>query len=128
MKPSEALRVHRSAIREIVASHCAGNPRVVGSVLHGTDTESSDLDILIEPSPEMTLFDVGAIIYELERLLGVPVDVLTPTHFLIGALPERSRRRRQSRGSAISSCPFGRGRPLNEDEPAPGASRDRAAP
>jgi predicted nucleotidyltransferase len=33
--------------------------------------------------PEMTLFDIGAIRFKLKRLLGVPVDVLTP-----GALPE----------------------------------------
>jgi predicted nucleotidyltransferase len=55
-------------------------------VATGTDTEASDLDILIDPTPEMTLFDIGAIRYKLKQLLGVPVDVLTP-----GALPEKCR-------------------------------------
>lgn len=54
------------------------NPRVFGSVALGRDTEESDLDILIDPTPETTLFDIGAIRHELLQLLGVPVDVLTP--------------------------------------------------
>lgn len=86
MKPSAALASHREAIRKVVAAHHARNPRVFGSVLHGDDTEGSDLDILIDPTPETTLFDIGAIRHELLQLLGVPVDVLTPK-----ALPEKFR-------------------------------------
>lgn len=86
MKPSQALATHRDAIRSVVASHRARNPRVFGSVVHGDDTEDSDLDILIDPTPDTTLFDIGAIRHELLQLLGVPVDVLTPR-----ALPERFR-------------------------------------
>ena len=78
MKPSQALSSHREAIRDIVASHRACNPRVFGSVLHGSDTENSDLDILIDPSPGATLMDVAAVQVKLQRLLGVTVDVLTP--------------------------------------------------
>lgn len=78
MKPSEALRLHRSEIRHVVESHRAGNARVFGSVVLGLDHEGSDLDILIDPTPETTLFDIGAIRLELRRLLKVPVDVLTP--------------------------------------------------
>jgi len=40
-------------------------------------TEDSDLDILIDPAPEATMFDIGAIRHELRQLLGVTVDVLT---------------------------------------------------
>ncbi|MCA0175647.1 MAG: nucleotidyltransferase family protein [Proteobacteria bacterium] len=78
MKPSAALNAHRAAIRQVVASHRAGNARVFGSVLRGQDTEGSDLDILIDPTPQTSLMDVAAIQVELEHLLGVPVDVLTP--------------------------------------------------
>ena len=49
-----------------------------GSVLHGQDTDRSDLDILIDPTPETTRMDLAAIEVELQGLLGVPVDVLTP--------------------------------------------------
>lgn len=86
MRPSDALTLNRSTIRQVVESHHARNPRIFGSVIHGKDTETSDLDILIDPTPETTLFDIGAIRHELLKLLGVPVDVLTPK-----ALPEKFR-------------------------------------
>jgi predicted nucleotidyltransferase len=86
MKPSEALATNRAAIRQIVESHRARNARVFGSVLYGQDTDSSDLDILIDPTPDTTLMDVAAIQVELQRLLGVSVDVLTPN-----ALPDSFR-------------------------------------
>jgi len=86
MKPSDALQINHDAICRVVASHRACNPRVFGSVLRGEDTENSDLDILVDPTPEMTLFDIGAIRHELGQLLGVPVDVVTPK-----ALPEKFR-------------------------------------
>jgi predicted nucleotidyltransferase len=78
MKPSEALLVHRATIHQIVQRHHAENPRIFGSAARGNDRDGSDLDILVDPLPGMTLFDVGGIIDELEKLLGVPVDVLTP--------------------------------------------------
>lgn len=86
MKPSVALASHRAAIRRVVESHRASNPRVFGSVIRGEDTEDSDLDLLIDPTPDTTLFDIGAIRHELLQLLGVPVDVLTPK-----ALPDTFR-------------------------------------
>lgn len=86
MKPSVALAAHREDIRRVVASHRACNARVFGSVIRGVDTDNSDLDILIDPTPDTTLFDIGAIRHELLQLLGVPVDVLTPK-----ALPEKFR-------------------------------------
>ncbi|MBS0508635.1 MAG: nucleotidyltransferase family protein [Proteobacteria bacterium] len=86
MKPSEALAANRAAIRQVVESHRARNARVFGSVMRGLDTDTSDLDILIDPTPETTLMDVAAIQVELQRLLGVSVDVLTPR-----ALPDKFR-------------------------------------
>jgi len=86
MKPSAALAAHRSEIRDIVLAHRAVNARVFGSVVHGSDTDESDLDILVDTTANTTLFDLGAIRYKLRNLLGVPVDVLTP-----GALPDKFR-------------------------------------
>ena len=86
MRPSIALQTHRDAIREIALRHRVKNVRVFGSALHGDDTEDSDLDLLVDPTPETTLFDIGAIRYELKELLGLPVDVLTPK-----ALPDHFR-------------------------------------
>lgn len=86
MRPSAALALNRAAIRRIVEAHRARNPRVFGSVLHGDDADGSDLDLLIDPVSETSLFDLNAIGNALERLLGVPVDVLTPN-----ALPAKFR-------------------------------------
>lgn len=96
LKPSEALRTHRAAIRHIVESHRACNTRVFGSVVDGSDAEGSDLDLLIDPTPQTTLFDIGAIRHELTSLLGVPVDVLTPQ-----ALPDKFRATVLSQAQAV---------------------------
>lgn len=88
MRPSLALQQHREAIREIALRHRVRNVRVFGSVLHGDDTEDSDLDLLVEPTSETTLMDIGAIQHELKKLLGISVDVLTPR-----ALPDSFKER-----------------------------------
>ena len=78
MRPSLALQSNRAAIREIALRHHVSDVRVFGSVLHGEDIEGSDLDLLVDPTSETTLMDIGAIRYELRNLLGIEVDVLTP--------------------------------------------------
>jgi uncharacterized protein len=77
-RPSTALSAHRDEIRRIVAANHAANARVFGSALHGQDDDESDLDILVDALPGATLLDLGAIQVELEELLGVSVDVVTP--------------------------------------------------
>ena len=86
MRPSLALEAHREAIRRIVAERRARNPRVFGSVLHGEDHEGSDLDLLVDSTEETSLMDLAGIEVELERLLGVSVEVTTS-----GSLPESFR-------------------------------------
>ena len=78
MRPSEALSLHRTQIREIALRHRVSGVRVFGSALHGDDTAESDLDLLVEPTAQTTLMDIGAIRFELKQLLGMEVDVLTP--------------------------------------------------
>ena len=86
MRPSVALQNHREAIREIALRHRVNNVRVFGSALHGDDTDESDLDLLVDPTLETTLFDIAKIQIELKNLLGIAVDVLTPR-----ALPDKCR-------------------------------------
>lgn len=78
MKPSIALALKRAAVREAPRRFRAANPRVFGSVVHGTDREGSDLDVLVDALPGATLFDLGGLQAELEDLLGVSVDLVTP--------------------------------------------------
>lgn len=96
MKPSTALENNRDAIRAAVSRHRTSNPRVFGSVLHGEDGEESDLDILVDALPGATLFDLGGLHVELEELLGVRVDLLTPNE-----LPRRFRARVLSEATPI---------------------------
>ena len=86
MKPSIALQVHRDTVRTIALNRHVKNVRVFGSVLHGNDTDQSDLDLLVDTTPQTTLLDIGSIRHDLRQLLGVPVDVLTPM-----SLPEKYR-------------------------------------
>ena len=88
MKPSEALSVHREALRQVVSRHGLLRPRVFGSVLTGEDGDNSDLDLLVDAPPGTTLFRLGGLQVELETLLGVRVDLLTP-----GDLPPKFRER-----------------------------------
>jgi len=78
MKPSTALDPKRADVRAAASRFRAENPRVFGSALHGTDREGSELDLLVDTLPGATLFDLGGLQAELEDLLGVSVDLLTP--------------------------------------------------
>ncbi|MEO6624970.1 MAG: nucleotidyltransferase domain-containing protein [Burkholderiaceae bacterium] len=79
MKPSQALQLHRDAIRHVVERNDACNPRVFGSVVHGDDIDGSDIDILVDPIDGRTsLVSLVRIKRELEQLLGVRTDIQTP--------------------------------------------------
>jgi len=68
MRPSQALETHRAALRSLATRYRVRNMRAFGSVVSATDTEDSDLDLLVDPTPRTTLMDLAAIC----------VDVLTP--------------------------------------------------
>jgi uncharacterized protein len=51
---------------------------------------------LVDPTPDTTLFDIGAIRFELKQLLGMKVDVLTPQ-----ALPDSQRARILSEAQSL---------------------------
>ena len=78
MRPSAALTSHRIDVLAAARRYQTTNVRLFGSVLQGNDTDSSDLDILVDRLPNTTLFDLGGLQVELEQMLGVKVDVLTP--------------------------------------------------
>ena len=86
------MNTKRTEVRETVLRYRAVNPRVFGSVLHGTDLDGSDLDLLVDALPGATLFDLGGLQSELESVLGLSVDVLTPgdlpSHFRAEVLAE----------------------------------------
>lgn len=47
-------------------------------MLNGTDTDESDHDLLVEPAPATSLLAIAGLKIDAEKLLRVPVSVLTP--------------------------------------------------
>jgi predicted nucleotidyltransferase len=94
VKPSEALTSHRAALRQLISRYNVTRPRIFGSVLTGTDTEESDLDLLVDATDSTTLFTLAGLENEAQELLGVRVSVLTPG-FLSVKFRERVLRQAQ---------------------------------
>jgi len=57
-------------------------------VARGDDDAVSDIDLLVDPGPTTTLFELGAMLDDVQVLLGTRVDLLTP-----GGLSPRLRER-----------------------------------
>jgi uncharacterized protein with HEPN domain/predicted nucleotidyltransferase len=104
MTHADLLKQHKEEIRAIVEAHRASNPRVFGSVRYGIDTPESDIDLLVDPEPGLSGFDLAAIQGDLRDLLGVEVDVLTSN-----GLPERMRERVLAEAEAIVEGDYGYG-------------------
>lgn len=96
MRPSFVLDLKRGVIREAASRFRVVNPRVFGSVLRGTDQDGSDLDLLVDALPDATLFDLGGLQVELETLLGIHVDLVTPDD-----LPQKFRAKVLAEAQAI---------------------------
>ena len=88
MRPSEALESHRETIRRLIFEAGMTNPRVFGSVVHGKDTEESDLDLLVDPAPRTSLLELVRTERLIRENMGLNVDLLTP-----GDLPPSFRSR-----------------------------------
>ncbi|HJU12142.1 MAG TPA: nucleotidyltransferase domain-containing protein [Candidatus Binataceae bacterium] len=65
-------------MRQLVTRYNVAHPRVFGFVLTGTDTDESDLDLLVEPGQSTSVLTLAGLKIDAERLLGVRVTVLTP--------------------------------------------------
>jgi predicted nucleotidyltransferase len=77
MRPSIALKNHKTQIISLAEQFGVRNIRVFGSVLHGVDREGSDLDLLVDVPQGTNLLEVIGLQQQAEDLLGVKVEVLT---------------------------------------------------
>lgn len=75
----EELIAYRQEILALAQKYHAPNIRVFGSVARGEATAESDVDFLIDVSPEQTLFDLIRLTRSLKELLGCEVDVAQST-------------------------------------------------
>ena len=76
-RPSIALAVLADEINSLARLHGISNVRVFGSVLDGSDTARSDIDLLVSPHASVSLFELGAFAAQVQLITGFPVDVLT---------------------------------------------------
>ena len=82
----DEVMAKRREVAELVKS-CAGRSiAVFGSVARGDESESSDIDFLVEFEPGSSLFDLLHLQDALADLFGRPVDVVSA-----GGLKERDR-------------------------------------
>jgi len=77
MTASDIVREKREEILAIARRHGAFNVRVFGSVARGEADEASDIDLLVDLDAGRSLFDLGALVMELNESIGRHVDVVT---------------------------------------------------
>jgi len=77
MDIQDLLRQRRSEILAIAARHGAHNVRVFGSAARGDASPDSDVDFLVNIESGRSLLDLGALLMDLQDLLGREVDVVT---------------------------------------------------
>ncbi len=75
---NEIIGQQRERILALAAEHGASRIRVFGSVARGTADADSDIDFLVDLKPGRSLFDLGGLLTDLQKLLNHKVDVITP--------------------------------------------------
>jgi len=70
------VRRHRRDLISAAAAHGVRNLRVFGSVARGEDQPDSDVDLLADLPPGLSLFGLGRVEADLEAILGSRVDLI----------------------------------------------------
>ena len=71
------IESHRAEIRAIAERHGFRDVRVFGSMARGDVTERSDVDLLVTLPAGKTGLALGALLMDVQDLLGRRVDVVT---------------------------------------------------
>ena len=77
MTTAQMLKDKREDILRIAAQRGAYNVRVFGSVARGDERPNSDVDFLVDLKPGRSLFDLGGLLMDLQKLFDRKVDVVT---------------------------------------------------
>jgi hypothetical protein len=77
MRLQKLLHEKREDILRLATEHGAQHIRVFGSVARGEADDQSDIDFLVEMEPGRSLFDMGGLLMDLQKLLGCQVDVVS---------------------------------------------------
>nr|WP_243863852.1 XRE family transcriptional regulator [Brooklawnia cerclae] len=71
------LRALRAPILRAAKDRRLSDVRVFGSVARNAAGADSDVDLLVHPRPEASVFDLAGFMTEVEELVGVKVDVVS---------------------------------------------------
>jgi len=71
------LQERRNDILQLATQHGARRVRIFGSIIRGTATESSDIDLLVAFEPDRSLLDLIGFKQDLQELLGREIDVVS---------------------------------------------------
>lgn len=71
------VRRHGTEIAAAAARHRLGNVRIFGSLARGEAGPGSDVDLLVHPDRDASVFDLAGFMAEVEGMLGIPVDVVS---------------------------------------------------
>lgn len=71
------IEAHRDKILTLAERHGVRNVRVFGSMARGDADDTSDVDLLVSLAPDKTGLALGALLMDVQRLLGRRVEVLT---------------------------------------------------
>lgn len=73
----DRLRAAKASIVDAADRRGLSDVRVFGSVARGQAEAGSDVDLLVHPAPDASVFDLAGFMAEVEQLLGVSVDVVS---------------------------------------------------
>ena len=73
----DELRGRRELIHRLARANRIASVQVFGSVARGDETPSSDVDLLVEPQDDASLFDLAQFELDMESLFERPVDVVS---------------------------------------------------
>ena len=76
MKKQEIIKI-KKIIAETLQKHRIKKAGLFGSYVRGEQKKNSDIDILIEPTKDMSLLDLSGLKIELEKALSKKVDLVS---------------------------------------------------
>ena len=71
------IELHRAEIRTLAERHGLDDVRIFGSMARGDGDEASDVDLLVTLPPGRTGLALGALLMDVQDLLGRRVEVVT---------------------------------------------------
>ncbi|MBT2499338.1 nucleotidyltransferase domain-containing protein [Agromyces sp. ISL-38] len=71
------LRRRRAVIERLARANRISSVQVFGSVARGDETPSSDVDLLVDPQDDASLFDIAQFELDMESLFERAVDVVS---------------------------------------------------